>query len=298
MSFIEDYRKHLHLIGIRINPMLLFFTGFVVVAVSALLSLVFHELLFFLIGLVIADFIVFYPYYKAVKTVASIEENLADALKQIASTLQAGGTFEMALREVVNADYGPLSKQFRYVLNDLQGGSVIDIALGRFAERVPSDLVRRTVTIIIDAFHAGGGLAKVLEDVAEDARQTYRLMEERKAKTTMQSMFIVVSAVVLFPFIVGAAFGIMDFFKRMGKTFAGTQILSAEKYADMVSAMDIIQLFLTAYVLFQAALSSLMISTMREGRVLAGIRFAPVFMLVAYLILRGTTALVAGMLGG
>ncbi|HIQ10279.1 MAG TPA: type II secretion system F family protein, partial [Euryarchaeota archaeon] len=165
MSFIEDYRKHLHLIGIRINPMLLFFTGFVVVAVSALLSLVFHELLFFLIGLVIADFIVFYPYYKAVKTVASIEENLADALKQIASTLQAGGTFEMALREVVNADYGPLSKQFRYVLNDLQGGSVIDIALGRFAERVPSDLVRRTVTIIIDAFHAGGGLAKVLEDV-------------------------------------------------------------------------------------------------------------------------------------
>ena len=298
MSFLESYRKHLYLIGIRIDPKLLFLTGFIVVAISAVLSLVFHDLLPFLVGLVVADFIVFYPYYRAVKTVASIEENLSDALKQIASTLRAGGTFEMALREVVNADYGPLSKQFRYVLNDLQSGSVIDIALGRFAERVPSDLVKRTVTIIIDAFHAGGGLAKVMEDVAEDARQTHRLMEERKAKTTMQSMFIVVSAVVLFPFIVGAAFGIMDFFKRMGKTFAGTQILSAEEYANMVSAMDTIQMFLTVYVLFQAAVSSLMISAMREGRALAGIRFAPVFMLIAYLILKGTTALVAGLLGG
>jgi len=298
MSFIESYRKHLQIVGIRIDPMVLFLTGLLVVAVSAVLSMIFHDLLPALLGLVIADFIVFYPYYKGIQTVATIEENLSDALKQISSTLRAGGTFEMALGEVVNADYGPLSKQFRYVLNDLQGGSVIDVALGRMAERVPSDLVKRTVTIIVDAFHAGGGLAKVLEDVAEDARQTYRLMEERKAKTTMQSMFIVVASVVLSPFIVGAAFGIMGFFERMGKTFSGTNILTPEKFAEMVTAMGAIQMFLIFYVLFQAALSSLMISAMREGKIIAGIRFAPIFMLIAYILLKGTTAMVAGMLGG
>lgn len=298
MSFMEVYRKHLRLAGIRTEPRVLLLTGLSIVVVSALLSIVFHNLLPLLLGLTVADFIVFYPYYKGVQIVASIDESLSDALKQIAATLRSGGTFEMAVREVVAADYGPLSKQFRYVLNDLQSGNTIDVALGRFSARVPSELVQRTVTIIVDAFHAGGGLAKVLEDVAEDARQTYRLMEERKAKTTMQAMFLVVSSIILSPFIVGAAFGIMNFFGRMGKSFAGTTILDAAKYAKSVDAMGKIQALLTFYVLFQAALSAVMISAIREGKPSAGLRYVPIFMLVAYIVLIGTAALVTGMLGG
>ena len=297
-GFMRSYARHLRLAGIRTSPYLLILSGTLVALVSLLLALVFHDLLPFLVGLLIADFIVFYPYYKGVQIVSEIDANLSDALKQIASTLQSGGTFEMAVREVVSADYGHLSKQFRYVLDDLQSGNTIDVALGRFAARVPSELVQRVVTIIVDAFHAGGGLAKVLEDVAEDARQTYRLMEERRAKTTMQAMFLVVSSVVLSPFIVGAAFGIMRFFARMGKNFAGSQILDAAEYAKMMNAVGYIQMFLTIYVIFQAALSAIMITAIREGKVSSGIRYAPIFMIVAYIILMATAAMVSGMLSG
>jgi len=297
-GFMRRYAKYLRLAGVRTNPKVLILAGFAVVLVSLLLSLVLRDLLPFLIGLVVADLIVFYPYYQGMKVVSEIDANLADALKQIAATLQSGGTFEMAVREVVSADYGALSKQFRYVLDDLQSGNTIDVALGRFAARVPSELVQRVVTIIVDAFHAGGGLAKVLEDVAEDARQTYRIMEERKAKTTMQAMFLIVSSVVLSPFIVGAAFGIMRFFARMGKNFAGTQILSPSEFAEIVRATDTLQFLLTIYVIFQAAISAVMVTAIREGNTASGIRYAPIFMLVAYLVLVGTSTLVSKMLGG
>jgi len=297
-GFIRNYSRHLRLAGVRTNPYLLILSGVLVVLISALLALLVRDLTPLLVGLLVADFIVFYPYYKGVKIASEVDANLSDALKQIASTLQSGGTFEMAVREVVSADYGYLSKQFRYILEDLQSGNTIDVALGRFAARVPSELVQRVVTIIVDAFHAGGGLAKVLEDVAEDARQTYRLMEERKAKTTMQAMFLVVSSVILSPFIVGAAFGIMHFFVRMGKEFAGSSILAPAKYAEMVHAVGYIQFFLTVYVLFQAAISSVMVTAIREGKLSSGLRYTPIFMLVAYLILIGTAAMVGGMLGG
>lgn len=297
-ELLKKYRKYLRLAGIYVEPRILIISGVFVIIVSLLLSVVLGDILPLLVGLVIADIIIFFPYQKGTSVVASIEADLSDALKQIASTLQSGGTFEMAVREVVSSDYGPLSKQFRYVLDDLQSGNTIDVALGRFASRVPSELVQRVVTIIVDAFHAGGGLAKVLEDVAEDARQTYRLMEERKAKTTMQSMFLVVSSTFLSPFIVGAAFGIMRFFSTMGKAFAGTSVISPEQLADSMRALGIVQTFLTFYVLFQAALSAIMLTVIREGRASSGVRYAPIFMLVAYLVLKGTAALVASMLGG
>ncbi len=296
-SFLENYRKYLRLAGVRTDPQILLLSGFLVAVVSLLLTLVLHDAVPILIGLSVADFIIFFPYARGESVVASVEDNLADALKQIASTLQSGGTFEMAVREVVSADYGELSRQFKYVLNDLRSGHTVDSALGRLAARVPSDLVQRVVTIIVDAFHAGGGLAKVLEDVAEDARQTYRLMQERKAKTTMQAMFLVVSSVFLSPFIVGAAFGIMQFFTVMGRSFAGSSILSPEALANTLGALSKIQTFLMIYVIFQAALSAVMISAIREGRLSSGIRYAPIFMLFAYLVLRGTAAMVGAMLG-
>lgn len=297
-ELLKKYRKYLRLAGIYVEPRILIISGVFVIIVSLLLSVVLGDILPLLVGLVIADIIIFFPYQKGTSVVASIEADLSDALKQIASTLQSGGTFEMAVREVASADYGPLSKQFRYVLEDLQSGGTIDVALGKMAARVPSELVQRVATIIVDAFHAGGGLAKVLDDVAEDARQTYRLMEERKAKTTMQAMFMFTSSVIISPFIVGAAFSIMNFFVITGKSFAGTDVLDAETFARSLQAMSAVKVFLTAYALIQAGLSAIMLTTIREGKASAGLRYAPIFMLVAYLILRGTEALVTGMLGG
>jgi len=297
-AFLKNYRRVARLGGYKGSPHILLGVAILVLLTSILLSMVLYNLLPFLFGAVLATFIFYKPYNDGLRRIQEIEENLPDALKQISTTLKAGGTFEMAVREVVSADYGYLSKEFRRVLNDLESGNTIDVALQRMADRVPSDLLKRVVTIIVDAFHAGGGMAAVLEDVADDARETWKLMEERKTKTTMQAMFLVMASVVLAPFIVGAAFGIMDFFVAMGKQFAAGGVTSAQQYAQILSSVSSLKLFLTFYVLFQASLAALMLAAIREGKLSPGISKVALFALGAYLVMMGSENFVRGLLHG
>ncbi len=297
-AFLAQYRKIARLGGYRGSPYILLGVAGLVLLVSLLIALVMYNLLPFLLGAVVASFIFYKPYNDGLRRIQEIEENLPDALKQIATTLKAGGTFEMAVREVVSADYGYLSAEFRRVLNDLESGNTIDVALQRMADRVPSGLLNRIVTIIVDAFHAGGGMAAVLEDVADDARETWKLIEERKTKTTMQAMFLVMASVVLAPFIVGAAFGIMDFFVIMGKQFAAGGVTSTQQYAQILSSVASLKLFLTFYVLFQAALAAFMLAAIREGKLSPGFRSVAIFTLGAYLVMIGSESFVRGLLHG
>jgi pilus assembly protein TadC len=292
----ETYRKVLRLAGISTEPVLLFGSAVLVVLASALLSVVFYSLWPLLIGLLVADIIVVYPYSKGEVLLREIEMNLPDALKQMATTLQSGGTFEMAVREVVSSDYGALSKQFRYVLDDLQGGATVDSALYRLSLRVPSELLARISTIVSDAVKAGGGLARVLSDVADDAAETNRLFIERKTKTTMQAMFLVTAAVILAPFIVGAALGITSFFISLGKQFLASGMIASKDFKEMVGGIRLLNNLLTFYVLFQAALSAYMLAAIRGDTTAAASKYLPVFLIVAYLVLVGSAHVVESLL--
>ena len=298
MAFLEGYRKVLRLAGIYTSPILLIGSAVAVVLASAILSLALFNIWPILIGLLIADFIIVYPYSKGEAILHGVEENLPDALKQMATTLQSGGTFEMAVREVVSSDYGPLSKQFRYVLDDLQSGATVDSALYKLSRRVPSPLLERVTTIISDAVRAGGGLAKVLSDVAEDAAESQRLLVERRTKTTMQAMFIVTASVLLAPFIVGAAMGITSFFITLGKEFLANGMVKPKDFKDMVDGIRLLQNLLTFYVLFQAGLSAYMLSAIRGDSTAKGTKYLPIFLIVAYVVLVGSANFVKGLLGG
>ena len=298
MALLEHYRKVLRLAGIYTDPILLFGSAAAVLVGSIILSAALFNIWPILIGLLIADIIIVYPYSKGEAILRDVEANLPDALKQMATTLQSGGTFEMAVREVVSSDYGALSKQFRYVLDDLQSGATVDAALYKLSHRVPSPLLERTTTIISDAVRAGGGLAKVLSDVADDAAETNRLLVERHTKTTMQAMFIVTASVLLAPFIVGAAMGITSFFIKLGKEFLANGMVKPSDFKDMVSGIRLLHNLLTFYVLFQAGLSAYMLAAIRGDSTASATRYLPVFLIVAYLVLVGSAGFVQGLLGG
>ena len=133
--------------------------------------------------LVVADLMIGYPYLKASQRIDEIEEALPDALKQIADTLRAGGTYEYALREIAAAEYGPLRKEMNNVLRKLEEGENFENALKTLSQNVDSRLVQRTVTIIIDSVKSGAGLADILDEISEDVRATHQITSERKTRT-------------------------------------------------------------------------------------------------------------------
>ena len=125
--------------------------------------------------------------------------------------LKSGGTYEYALREVSTIDYGPLTKELRKVLRRLEDGANFEDAFSSITENVDSDLVKKIVNIILDAVKAGAGLADVLDEISEDARTLYKMQQERKAKTTMQVLFIFAAGSMIAPAIFGLVNTLISF---------------------------------------------------------------------------------------
>ncbi len=301
MEWMRRYETLVRLSGLRIHPRALFILAFVVLVVFIAAAALTGELFLLLLGLLVADLVVFGPYFRGEAKVREIEENLPDALKQMANTLRSGGTYEVAIREVVYSDYGELSRQFSLVLRDLESGIDFRRAFERLAGRVPSEALRRMIRIMLDAVHVGGGLADVLEDLAEDTREINKIYVQRRTRTAMQTLFIVLLSTFLGPFIFGTASGLMDFMVKMGERLAASSSLgfgvSPEQVAESVQAIQTIQGLILAYTLFQAAAAAFVVSIIREGTPGGGIRNAPIFLVLAYAVLLLGRLAVASLLG-
>ncbi|PIN85022.1 MAG: hypothetical protein COV47_04440 [Candidatus Diapherotrites archaeon CG11_big_fil_rev_8_21_14_0_20_37_9] len=232
-----------------------------------------------LIFIVMVDLLIGYPYLKAQQRIEQIEEALPDALRQMADTLKAGGTYEYALREIAMSEYGPLKKEMNEVLRKLEEGENFENALRTLTENVDSVLVKRTITIIIDSIKAGAGLANVLEKISEDVREQHRIDKERKTRTVMQAIFMFVSGAMVAPMI----FGFVSTISNLLIT-ASQGIADATVQLEAEEASEIIQLSIQGFILVESLATSVMISLMREGKLTKSIIYFPVLLFMAYLV--------------
>ena len=220
-----------------------------------------------------------YPYLRKESIVSSIEKNFSDALKQMADTLKAGDTYESALREVANSDYGRLSEEMDLALRRLEEGENLETALGVFADRVDSRLIRRTIIILLDSIKSGASLSDILEEIAEDVRDMYRIKEERKSNTTMQFMFMVAAGGIIAPLIFGEVNSVMNVF-----SIVTTQALSEAQMVAATQTTTFMFMLVEAYLIIEVIGSGLMMSIIREGKVNKSIIYIPVLLLLAFIV--------------
>ncbi len=231
--------------------------------------------LFFVVTI---DLMIGYPYLKAQERIDQIEEALPDALRQIADTLKAGGTYEYALREVANAEYGPLKKEMNEILRKLEEGQNFENSIKSLYYNVDSRLVKRTATIIIDSVSAGAGLTSILEEIAEDVRATHRINKERKSKTVMQTIFMFTAGGIIAPVI----FGFTSTIAGILTSVPSSLVPEATRDASLHS-IEIIQNSIQFYLFIEVFFTSLMISLIREGKLTKSIIYFPLLLFMAYL---------------
>jgi len=249
------------------------FTGIIAFALSTLLITEF-TLIPYSFGLATLILMLGYPYMKKESLIDSIEKNFSDALKQMADTLKAGDTYENALREVVNADYGRLSEEMQLALRRMEDGENLDTALTGFANRVDSLRIKRTITIILDSIKTGASLSDILNEIADDLRDYQRLKEERKASTTMQFLFLIAAGGFIAPIIFGEIGSVMS-----GFSMIGTRELNMDAPTD-VFLTTIIQL----YIIIEVIGSGTMMALIREGKINKSIIYIPLLLLIAFIV--------------
>jgi len=305
-KFLKKYEKYLSEINLKVDPLLW-------MTLSLLIALIIGLLTFFVLSflspvtdpalvaigdqnpplsesMIIMVFILFfvtldlmlgYPYIKGIGRINKIEEELPEALKQMADILKAGGTYEYALREISHADFGPLTTELENVLRKLEEGENFEDSLSTLSYNIDSRLVKRSVTIIIDSVKAGAGLADILDEIAEDIRDTNRLNHERRSQTLMQVLFMVTAGALVTPFIFGLISTIVDFLIGSSSKLA---TLPTEIRLEATQSKYVLLYLLQIYVFIEITTSSVMISLMREGKKNKSIIYLPILLFIGYVV--------------
>jgi pilus assembly protein TadC len=263
------------------------FTGIISFALSSLLIAEF-TLIPYSFGLATLIIMLGYPYMRKEAIIDSIEKNFSDALKQMADTLKAGDTYENALREVVEADYGRLSEEMQLALRRMEDGENLDTALTGFANRIDSVRIKRTVTIILDSIKTGSSLSDILNEIADDLRDYQRLKEDRKASTTMQFLFLIAAGGFIAPIIFGEIGSVMG-----GFSMIGVRELNLDAPKD-IFLTTIIQL----YIIIEVIGSGVMMALIREGKINKSIIYIPLLLLIAFIVYHTSKIVIMGMVVG
>ncbi|OQA32082.1 MAG: flagellar assembly protein J [archaeon ADurb.Bin336] len=229
-----------------------------------------------------------YPYLKKETLIESVEKNFSDALKQMADTLRAGDTYENALREVVEADYGRLSEEMQLALRRMEDGENLETALTGFANRVDSERIKRTVQIILDSIRTGSSLSDILNEIAEDLRDYERLKEERKASTTMQFLFLVAAGGFIAPMIFG----------EIGAVITGFASIGAREINMGTANNNFITTIIQLYIIIEVIGSGVMMSLINEGKINKSIIYTPILLLIAFIVYHATKIIITGMVVG
>src|SRR5581483_9360906 len=125
--------------------------------------------------------------------IEAIDAKFPEFLRDLAESQRAGMTLTEAVITASKGNYGVLTPEIRKMAAQIQWGVSFGSALERFAARVNTPLIRRTVSLVIQASIAGGNTVDELTAAAHDARQPQQIVTERKQSMSIYLMIIYIA---------------------------------------------------------------------------------------------------------
>lgn len=188
-----------------------------------------------------------------------IEKTAPDFLRQLASMLQVGLSFENAMEDMSQYGEGPLYDEMRRTIIEIRMGSNFDDAWGAMSRRLKSKELERVFAIILDGRKSGSSISGVLEDVSDDLRDLLALKRERKSSIMMSVMFLLISAIVATPFSIGMVSVYSSFMQSYGMK---SEIILTAPLAGEI------------YLIIHSILVAFIIGLIMYGDIKKGIRFS------------------------
>lgn len=131
-------------------------------------------------------------------------DQLADMLNLMVNGLRAGYSTMQAMEAVSREMPAPICEEFRRVVQEMQLGIPMDVALENLLRRIPSDDLDLVVTAINVQREVGGNLAEILDTISYTIRERVRIKGEIRVLTSqvmysgrfLALMPIIISAVL------------------------------------------------------------------------------------------------------
>ena len=118
------------------------------------------------------------------KRLIKFDNQLADMLSLMVNGLRAGYSIMQAMEAVSKELPPPISDEFRRVVQEMQLGIPMNVALENLTRRIPSRDLDLLVTAITVQREVGGNLAEILDTISHTIRERVRVKGEIRILTT------------------------------------------------------------------------------------------------------------------
>ena len=216
------------------------------------------------------------------RRIRSIEVALPNFFRDLAGMHESGMTLQGAVHLVSMSEYGALTPHIRQMDQRISWNFPFIDAVRALGDEIPIPLVRRSVDLIARASEAGGDIVEVLRAAAKDSFEYVTQNTDRR-----NNMFIYVIIVL-------ASFGVFLFVmlilvSSFLKTMADLGTTSASGAPGFNLGGFDLALYIRIFshgAMFQGFFSGLVAGVMGEGRVIAGLKYSVIMLLIAWIVFR------------
>ncbi len=257
--------------------------------ISALLALTFSfilsEIYFFIREMI-----------KKSAKIKKMEEVFPDFIELMASNLRAGMTIDRALLFSSRKEFAPLDEEILSLGKDIITGKEINAALIAMANRIKSNKILKTITVINSGIRSGGNLAIILEETAVNMRQREFIEKRAASNVLMYLIFIFFAVAVGAP----ALFALSSILVQILSTILGNipeiETTAANLPIRLTSiniSVNFINYFSVIFLTAIDIMASLLLGLVNKGEEKAGIKYLPVLVLLSISTFLITRALLA-----
>mgnify|MGYP001569945438 CR=1 FL=1 len=246
--------------------------------------------------------------FKRYQRTKKLEAVLSDYLQLVSANLGAGMPIDQSLWYAIRDRFEIISEEMEMVAKKTMAGEDLDTALAEFAERYDSELLKRSIILLIEGLEAGGEVADLVNSIAWNIRETQLLKKEISSDVVTYSIFIGFASLLAAPVLFALSFriniimsNILSKIDLKGASTGGASLAGGISLSNLgeggLSPSDFknfafISLGLTALI------SAMLISVVREGSIKAGMKYIPIFVAVSLLLFLSASALMSTLFAG
>ena len=215
--------------------------------------------------------------------VQGLEGALPNFFRDLAGMNDSGMTLPNAVHLVAGAEYGTLTPHIKKLDNEMSWGVGFVEALHHFGSGLGTKLADRSVDLIAKASKAGGDVSEVLRAAANDLFEVVNLAQERRNNMMIYVVIVLVSFAV-FLFVI--AILVSTFLTTMAT--AGEAAAKSGAGGSFMGGVNIAvykRLF-SHGAMIQGFCSGFMAGVMGEGRVIAGLKYSALMLIIAWVTFR------------
>ena len=213
-----------------------------------------------------------------------VELVLPDFLTLASANIRAGMSIDQAMWYAAKPDFGIFSKEVELVAKRSFGGEPFNTAIDRLSARFDSKLLRRTVSLIKQGLASGGQIADIFDQISQDARNMQLINKEISASLLMYVIFVVFAAGIGAPFLFAVSNNLITILENVFANLPSVSQLPSIGFIrprpPIITSADFYA-FTIIVAMITAIFSALIIGVIQKGSKINGIKYLPIFVVMA-----------------